>query len=161
VISRLLQPLLSLHGWQAYLLVGLLVFAEDAVMLGFVFPGETAAILGGVLASRGGVSLTGSGGGDFGSRWGWYVDIVRRKVSENWLKYEVDPNVQGAQRVFLTFEISRAGQPGNIQIEQSSGVPSLDISAKRALERIDTFGPLPNDYTGSRVSVELWFDYRH
>lgn len=59
MISRLLQPLLSLHGWQAYALVGLLVFAEDAVMLGFVFPGETAAILGGVLASRGGVSLSG------------------------------------------------------------------------------------------------------
>ena len=59
VISRLLQPLLSLHGWQAYALVGLLVFAEDAVMLGFVFPGETAAILGGVLASKGGVNLGG------------------------------------------------------------------------------------------------------
>ena len=43
MIDRLLQPLLSLHGWQAYLLVGLLVFAEAAVMLGFVFPGETAA----------------------------------------------------------------------------------------------------------------------
>ena len=59
MISRLLQPLLSLHGWQAYLLVGVLVFAEDAVMLGFVFPGETAAIFGGVLASKGGVSLGG------------------------------------------------------------------------------------------------------
>jgi membrane-associated protein len=59
VIDRLLQPLLSLHGWQAYTLVGLLVFAEAAVMLGFVFPGETAAILGGVLASKGGVNLEG------------------------------------------------------------------------------------------------------
>jgi membrane-associated protein len=59
VIDRLLQPLLSLHGWQAYTLVGLLVFAEAAVMLGFVFPGETAAILGGVLASKGGVDLAG------------------------------------------------------------------------------------------------------
>jgi membrane protein DedA with SNARE-associated domain len=59
VIDRLLQPLLSLHGWPAYLLVGLLVFAEAAVMLGFVFPGETAAILGGVLASKGGVDLGG------------------------------------------------------------------------------------------------------
>jgi membrane-associated protein len=57
VISRLLQPLLSLHGWQAYALVGLLVFAEDAVMLGFVFPGETAAVLGGAVAAKGGVSL--------------------------------------------------------------------------------------------------------
>jgi len=83
VIGRLLQPLLSLHGWQAYTLIGLLVFAEDAVMLGFVFPGETAAILGGVLASRGGVSLGGivitvvlcaivgdSVGYEVGARWG-------------------------------------------------------------------------------------------
>jgi membrane-associated protein len=59
VIDRLLQPLLSLHGWQAYLLVGALVAAEAAIMLGFVFPGETAAILGGVLASKGGVTLAG------------------------------------------------------------------------------------------------------
>jgi membrane-associated protein len=58
MIDRLLQPLLSLHGWEAYLLIGLLVFAEAAIMLGFVFPGETAAILGGVLASKGGVNLT-------------------------------------------------------------------------------------------------------
>ncbi len=59
MIDKLLQPLLSLHGWPAYLLVGVLVFAEAAVLLGFVFPGETAAILGGVLASKGGVSLAG------------------------------------------------------------------------------------------------------
>ena len=59
MIDRLLQPLLSLHGWQGYVLVGVLVFAEAAVMLGFVFPGETAAILGGVLASKGGVTLSG------------------------------------------------------------------------------------------------------
>jgi membrane-associated protein len=59
VISNLLHPLLSLHGWPAYVLVGALVAAEASIMLGFVFPGETAAILGGVLASTGGVSLPG------------------------------------------------------------------------------------------------------
>jgi membrane-associated protein len=59
VISKVLQPLLSLHGWEAYLLVGVLVAAEASVMLGFVFPGETAAILGGVVASKGGVSVAG------------------------------------------------------------------------------------------------------
>jgi membrane-associated protein len=57
VIDKILQPLLSLHGWQAYALVGVLVFAEAAILLGFVFPGETAALLGGVLASKGGVTL--------------------------------------------------------------------------------------------------------
>jgi protein TonB len=47
-----------------------------------------------------------------------------------------------------------------VQIEQSSGVPSLDQSAVRALQRIDTFGPLPAGYSGSKVSVEFWFDYK-
>jgi protein TonB len=47
-----------------------------------------------------------------------------------------------------------------VQVEQSSGVPSLDISAQRAIQRIDTFGALPPDYSGSKISVEFWFDYK-
>jgi len=108
--------------------------------------------------ARGGFNVT--GGGDFGSRFGWYVDVVRRKVSENWLKYEIDPGIVSARRVYITFDILRNGEPVNVQLSQSSGVPSLDQSALRALQRIDTFGPLPPDYGGSKVSVEFWFDYR-
>lgn len=44
------------QGWL-YLIVGLLVFAEYALFIGFV-PGETAAVLGGVQASRGGAHLS-------------------------------------------------------------------------------------------------------
>ena len=109
--------------------------------------------------AKGGLSFTG-GTGDFGSRFGWYVDAVRRKVSENWLKYEVDPRVDTARRVYITFDIARSGEPEHIQVEQSSGVPSLDQSAIRTLQRIDTFGPLPPDYSGRYVSVEFWFDYK-
>jgi len=57
VISHLLDPLLNLHGLEAYALVGALVFAEASILLGFVFPGETAVILGGVVASRGHVNI--------------------------------------------------------------------------------------------------------
>jgi protein TonB len=110
-------------------------------------------------STQGGFGFTGSGG-DFGSRFSWYVQGVQRKVTENWLKYEVDPGIRDAKRVYLTFDIARDGHPSHVTIEQSSGVPSLDISAKRALERIDTFGPLPPDYSGSKVSVEFWFDYK-
>ncbi|MGA7459966.1 MAG: TonB family protein [Candidatus Korobacteraceae bacterium] len=109
--------------------------------------------------AKGGLSFSG-GTGDFGSRFGWYVDAVRRKVSENWLKYEVDPNVDTARRVYIYFEIDRSGAPGSIRVEQSSGVPSLDQSAMRALQRIDTFGPLPPEYNGRYVAVEFWFDYK-
>jgi len=108
--------------------------------------------------AKGGFGITGSGG-DFGTKYGWYVQIIQRKVSENWLKYEVDPRITSAQRVYITFDVARDGHPYNVQIEQSSGVPSLDISAVRALQRIDTFGPLPQDYSGNKISVEYWFDY--
>jgi len=108
--------------------------------------------------AKGGFGVTGSGG-DFGTKYGWYVQIVQRKVSENWLKYEVDPRITSAQRVYITFDVARDGHPYNVRVEQSSGVPSLDVSATRALQRIDTFGPLPPDYSGSKISVEYWFDY--
>jgi periplasmic protein TonB len=99
-------------------------------------------------------------GGDFGARFAWYVDQVRRKVSENWLQYEIDPSISSARRVYIDFDINRSGAPDNIRIEQSSGIPSLDQSAVRALKRIDNFGPLPAGYSGNKVSVEFWFDYR-
>ena len=57
-MAALVDRLLGLHGLIVYLVVGLLVFAEDALFVGFVLPGETAAVLGGVAASRGHVSLT-------------------------------------------------------------------------------------------------------
>src|ERR1700726_4075573 len=109
--------------------------------------------------AKGGFGITG-GGGDFGTRFSWYVRVVQQKVAENWLKYEVDSRVSTAQRVYITFDIARDGHPGNVQVEQSSGGPSLDISAVRGLQRIDTFGPLPPDYSGSKISVEYWFDYK-
>src|SRR5580658_8483588 len=108
--------------------------------------------------AKGGFGVTG-GGGDFGTKYAWYVQVIQRKVSENWLRYEVDPKITTAQRVYITFDVARDGHPLNVQVEQSSGVPALDISATRALQRIDTFGPLPPDYSGNKISVEFWFDY--
>jgi protein TonB len=108
--------------------------------------------------AKGGFGVSG-GNGDFGTKYGWYVQVIQRKISDNWLKYEVDPSINTAQRVYITFDVARDGHPYNVRVEQSSGVPSLDVSATRALQRIDTFGPLPPDYGGSKISVEYWFDY--
>lgn len=51
-MRELLAHLLDLPPLLVLALVGLLVFAEDALFVGFVIPGETAAVLGGVAASR-------------------------------------------------------------------------------------------------------------
>ena len=50
--------LLAVPAPAEYALIALLVFAEAAVFIGFVLPGETAVILGGVLAASGRLSLT-------------------------------------------------------------------------------------------------------
>lgn len=57
-MTGFLDSLLRLQGAVVYAIVGLVVFVEDALFVGFVVPGETAAILGGVAASHHNVSLT-------------------------------------------------------------------------------------------------------
>ena len=49
--------LLNFSGPAAYALIGFLAFAEAALMVGFFIPGETAVVIGGVLAGLGRVNL--------------------------------------------------------------------------------------------------------
>ena len=56
-VTSVVDEILKLHGPAAYALVGGLAFAEAALFVGFVLPGETAVLLGGVLASEHRVSL--------------------------------------------------------------------------------------------------------
>ena len=93
---------------------------------------------------------------DFGGKYGWYVDGVKRRVQQNWLTYEIDPRIKAPHRAFIEFDITRDGTPANVHLAQTSGVPSLDQSAMRAIQRIDSFGKLPE---GNSVTVEFWFDY--
>jgi membrane-associated protein len=56
-LSSIVSGLSHLSSWVAYSVIAALVFGETAVFLGFVLPGEAAVVLGGVLASRGHLSL--------------------------------------------------------------------------------------------------------
>jgi membrane-associated protein len=58
-MSGLVDRVLGLPGWLVLLVTGLVVFAEDAVFVGFVVPGETVALLAGAAAKLGHVSLLG------------------------------------------------------------------------------------------------------
>jgi len=111
-------------------------------------------------ATTSGVQIQGQGGGDFATRYGWYVEAVRRKIGSNWNLFEIDPAVRSARRAksVLTFTINRDGSVKNIRMEQSSGNQSMDISAQRALANASPMPPLPNDYSGSYVNVNFDFD---
>lgn len=77
-MSGLLEHILRVPGWSVTLLVGLLVFAEDALFVGFVLPGETAAVLGGVAAKLGHVPL-----------WGILLTVVAAAIVGDSVGYEI------------------------------------------------------------------------
>lgn len=52
-LDSIVRDILGLPAWLVYVVVGLVVFLEDAIFVGFILPGETVAVLGGVAASLG------------------------------------------------------------------------------------------------------------
>jgi len=81
-MSSLIEHILAVPGVLVYVLVGLIVFAEDALFVGFVIPGETAAVLGGVDASRGHVKL-----------WLIIVTVVVAAIIGDTVGYEIGRHV--------------------------------------------------------------------
>lgn len=108
--------------------------------------------------AEGGMSF--GSGGAFGGRYPWYVDSVRRRISSNWLLSSIDPYVQWAPRVVVSFEILRNGTVVNLQVLRASGVASVDRSAVRAVRASAPLDRLPSDHVGDKVRVEFWFDFR-
>jgi protein TonB len=97
--------------------------------------------------------------GDFGSRFGWYVDGINRKMATSWYKAEVDPRTPRGARVYLTFTITRGGNPSDVEIDRSSGSTTLDRSCQRGVQRVDTFGNLPAAYNSSTLKVSYYCEY--
>ena len=117
-MSGLIENFLSsVPAWVVYVAVFGFPFAEAAVLLGFVLPGEAAVVFGGVLAGRGGASLVvvlvlaiaGAILGDsvgyvVGRRYGERIQRTRlgRKVGrERWEKAEDFLRRRGPVAVFV------------------------------------------------------------
>jgi len=107
-----------------------------------------------------GLAMQGQGGGDFASRYSWYVESVRRAISQNWIQTTIDPAVRAARaaKTTVSFRIYRNGTISNIHLDTSSGNRSMDDSATRALLSIDKLPTLPSDYSGAYVDVTFDFD---
>jgi protein TonB len=102
---------------------------------------------------------TSVGDGDFASRFGWYVNQINAKMATSWNRYEVDPRTPRGARVYLIFTVNRDGSPSNLQLDRSSGSPTLDLSCERGVERAGTFGPLPAAYNQSTLKVSYYCEY--
>lgn len=98
-------------------------------------------------------------GGDFGSLFPWYVDVIKRKVAQNWYTQEVQPGTAAGASVTVAFDVARDGSVSGVRVFAPSNVASLDSSCLRAVQRVDTFGPLPSAYTQSSLHVTYFCTY--
>ncbi|MBV9885907.1 MAG: TonB C-terminal domain-containing protein [Acidobacteria bacterium] len=110
-----------------------------------------------------GVSVPGQGGGDFATRFGWYIQAAKRRVDPNWDRLSIDPGVRSSTTLHcaVSFSINRDGSIKNVRITQSSGNLSWDNAGLRAIQGSNPLPPLPPDYQGSEVAVTWDFPEQH
>ena len=115
--------------------------------------------------SRGGgtgnIGNPGGGGGapgidalrepDFGP----YMRELQRRIKMNW----DPPKGNESKRVVLLFKIAKDGRLLSCRVNKSSGLPSADQAALKAVELTAPFRPLPADFKGQSIDIQFTFDY--
>jgi protein TonB len=105
------------------------------------------------------IGQTTVGDSGFANLFPWYVQGINSTMASKWNKYDVNPATAKGERAYVVFTIQRDGSVSNVQINQSSGSPTLDSSCRRAAQRVDTFGPLPPQYNQSTLRVSFYCEY--
>jgi TonB family protein len=84
-----------------------------------------------------------------------YLEQIRIAIERAW---ERTPGAAGVTTV--RFRILRNGSIDSISIVQSSGNPTIDAAAARAVTRTQTLQPLPNEFPDSSLALRMRFENR-
>ena len=88
---------------------------------------------------------------DFGP----YMRELQRRIKMNW----DPPKGNESKRVVLLFKIAKDGRLLSCKVSKSSGLPSADQAALKAVELTAPFRPLPADFKGQNIDIQFTFDY--
>jgi protein TonB len=93
-----------------------------------------------------------------GYQFGAYVTQMSNAIASRWNKSGV--HAGPTQRAGISFTIARNGAVSGVRVSHPSGSYDLDISAQRAVVDASPLPRLPNEFTKSEASVELWFQLK-
>ena len=113
------------------------------------------------VAGGGGVNV-GQATSPFGSRFGWYAEILRGTLARNWNKGDIDSRLKNPPSVVVAFTILKNGTvPANsVRVIQRSGNTALDYSAMRAIYDSSPFPALPAGFERNEALIEFEFELR-
>jgi outer membrane biosynthesis protein TonB len=92
-----------------------------------------------------------------GTQYGAYATQIQDLIARNW--HTNDVTAQIAPPVVASFDLMKDGSIRNLTIVQSSRIPSLDFSVRRAIEGV-TLPPLPPGYPHSTAKCEFTFELK-
>ena len=116
-------------------------------------------------SSGGGTGNIGNPGGGGGAPgidalrepdFGPYMRELQRRIKLNW----DPPKGNESKTVILLFKIAKDGRLLSCRVNKSSGLPSADQAALKAVELTAPFRPLPADFKGQSIDIQFTFDYR-
>ena len=120
-------------------------------------PGSAVDAAEGV-ASDGAIEGDVGGGSLLGSEHAWYGARVTAALRANWRRPPLG-NVRETLTVMVSFDILRSGAVRNPRVLESSGVPSLDRSALRAVVDAQPLPALPRGLTADVVPARFEFTW--
>jgi TonB family protein len=83
-----------------------------------------------------------------------YLIDLRNRIRKNWIERQ-----QATGKVTMKFTVQRNGQITNIETDQPSGNPTLDLASQRALVVTKSLAPLPAAFSERQLTVYLDFEY--
>ncbi len=87
----------------------------------------------------------------------YYVNIIRKKIVENWMWSQ---NYPGELKTVVYFKILRSGDIEDLKIKESSSNKLYDNLCLRAVELAKPFPPLPEGFKEDYLGVFFEFKYR-
>jgi protein TonB len=94
-----------------------------------------------------------------GNRLGWYAELVRQRIAEKWQTNGLDARSQSSPAI-ISFYIMRDGSIRTPKLVQSSGNPSIDNTALRAVYDASPLPALPPQISESYISAQFTFNLR-
>jgi TonB family protein len=89
-----------------------------------------------------------------------YLIQVLIAVRRNWMSVIPDSARTGRRgRVLIQFSIDRRGAVPKLVIAEASGIDSFDRAAVAGISASYPFPPLPSDYKGDQIRLQLAFSY--
>ena len=91
------------------------------------------------------------------NRLGWYAEIIRQRIAQNWNTNALDARTQRSPAI-VSFLIMRDGSIRTPQIVQTSGNPQIDNTALRAVYTSNPLPGLPPQITESYITAQFTFN---